>query len=224
MNYDDLRHGATHRLKTLRTAAAKLNEKLHRKNQSPLTWRDVRYRKFSDQFPRACRGENTKSGSTVPVLVTFSEADLPVRAVVYAEKILNSRHRGWFTDVDGDETARGIVAYISHGRYLSGYRLSDSGEHVLFISEIFDTEEDAAQDGDEEARIIAESIREDRELFSLMQAAEIECEALRERLKGTLPGRNASEYLRNVVHETLAEYRRALNTLRETTADYERIR
>ncbi|MFN7817777.1 MAG: hypothetical protein ACK5OQ_16230 [Burkholderiales bacterium] len=223
MTYDDLRHGAKARLKILRDEAAKLNAQPYRKGYPPATWRDLRDSKLNDTYARATRGTNTTNGRSVPVLVAFSESDLPVRAIKLAHKI-NSyvRHTGWYTDGYAYETAVGIVAYLAHGLYLSGYKLSGSDEHVLFISEIFDDEQDAARDADEEARLIAEDMQDDDARNRAMQDAETNCEDLREKLRGLLPGRNASRYLRDTVHETISEYRRALETFREATADYQR--
>jgi hypothetical protein len=63
---------------------------------------------------------------------------------------------GWFTDgADQSNTARGIVARLTHGRWIAGYTWSLNDERVYF-PHVYDDERDAAIAADEEARIFAE--------------------------------------------------------------------
>jgi hypothetical protein len=73
----------------------------------------------------------------------------------FCDEVISSKHTGWFTDPDQDETARGIVASLPHGRFIAGYFLSMNDERVYF-PDIFDDEQDAARMADEHARVIGE--------------------------------------------------------------------
>lgn len=74
----------------------------------------------------------------------------------YCDEVSQSiSHTGWFCDIYQDRKARGIVANLTHGRYIAGYEISDSGERVYF-DEIHTDEKDAAFMADEHARVIAE--------------------------------------------------------------------
>ncbi len=84
-------------------------------------------------------------------------------------------HRGWYCDVDCREKAIGIVAQLTHGRYIAGYRWTSNDERVYF-GEVFTDEADAARMADEHARVFAESAKEDSERHEAMALAELDCE------------------------------------------------
>lgn len=72
-----------------------------------------------------------------------------------AHEVVNLNHTGWYTDADWNELAIGIIGSLPHGRFIAGYRLSDSGQRVYY-PELFDNEKDAARMADEHARVIGE--------------------------------------------------------------------
>lgn len=78
----------------------------------------------------------------------------------YCDEIARSiNHTGWFCDIYQNGKARGIVAGLSHGRFIAGYELSDSGERVYFDTIHMD-ETDVALMADEHARVIADQSME----------------------------------------------------------------
>lgn len=68
-------------------------------------------------------------------------------------------HTGWFTRDDGGAKIRGIVARLSHGRFIAGYYSSDNDERV-YLDRIYTEVKEAANDADSEAERVAESERE----------------------------------------------------------------
>lgn len=90
-------------------------------------------------------------------------------------------HAGWFCDAHQYETAIGIVASLSHGRFIAGYRWTSNGERVYF-GEVFTDESDAARMADEHARVFAESAEEDSERYDAVQKLEIDTEDATQRL------------------------------------------
>jgi hypothetical protein len=99
-------------------------------------------------------------------LYYFADRNAPVRYTKYADELCCAiEHTGWFCDPDQNEKCRGIVGAISHGRFLAGYELTDSGRKV-FSPKTYDCEYDAAHAADEEARIYAEKEYEYQEAWS----------------------------------------------------------
>lgn len=68
-------------------------------------------------------------------------------------------HKGWCADSDCDEAVIGIVARLSHGRFIAGYRQTMNDERVYFGT-VYTDERDAAIAGDRAAELVAESERE----------------------------------------------------------------
>ena len=89
----------------------------------------------------------------------------------WADEVDGARidHRGWFCDDECDQTIRGIVAALPHGRYLAGWAMGEQMAASIGATVYTDAVE-AAQAADEEARIAAEREREYRqkELDELM--------------------------------------------------------
>lgn len=66
------------------------------------------------------------------------------------------RHTGWYTDMHGNEMCVPVVGQLTHGRYIAGYRCTDTGERVYFDLAYADAL-GAAHGADSEARIYAEA-------------------------------------------------------------------
>ena len=130
-------------------------------------------------------------------------------------------HTGWFCDVDCYEKAIGIVASLSHNRFIAGYRWTSNDERVYF-EEVFTDENDAAKMADEHARIFAESAREDSERFNAMQEAEIEAEEKEQEFKLAFMARHVSADHAELARDAREELRSARDALASATADYER--
>ena len=138
-----------------------------------------------------------------------------------AHDIVNLRHKGWFTDTECSETAVGIVARLPHGRFLAGYRWTSNGERVYF-PEVFTDEDEAARAADSYAEAFAEDAREDSERFNAMQEAADEITHVEALLRKRLPGRNATDTLRDEVRSLIEELRAARRDLETATEAYER--
>ena len=128
---------------------------------------------------------------------------------------------GWYTDAYHHEAARGIVARLSHNRFIAGYRWTSNDARVYF-SEVFTDEKDAARMADEHARIFAESAREDSERFDAMQDAERETEEKEREFKLAFMARHVSAEHAGRARDALAELRSARDVLASATADYEK--
>lgn len=129
-------------------------------------------------------------------------------------------HSGWYTDSEGYETAIGIVASLTHGRFIAGYRWTSNDERVYFDG-VFTDESEAARMADEHARVFAESAREDSTRYEAMRDAEDTAEEKRNAARLAIMARNVSAEHREMAREALAELRSALEVLSETTAAYE---
>lgn len=88
----------------------------------------------------------------------LNDAGQPFKRWTWADDVPGSgiKHNGWFADLEQNQTIRGIVARLPHGRFLAGYAM---GEHMAAAiePEIFTDESQAAAMADECARIAAEN-------------------------------------------------------------------
>jgi hypothetical protein len=143
-------------------------------------WREARSAGFHNAEgyfgSSLCQGFNDKT----PIWSTFAKQFRDERD---AHDIARIDHTGWFCDPDGNNLCIGIVARLPHGRFITGYRLSDSGERVYF-DDIYIDETEAAQMADEEARIYGELENEYQTLWQEARKLEDDIadriEALRE--------------------------------------------
>ena len=214
-----LRKGGTPaRLAILRMIAA---DSVNNRNEStrlqPGDWKGARHYTMGGYAGAYCYGIHPGQGQW------YSHAGENFRNERDSHEMLRAlKHTGWYTDTDGQESAVGIVAGLSHGRFIAGYRWTATDERVYF-PQVFDDETDAARMADEHAREFAESAREDDECFNAMALAEIDVEektravgeafALRHRLKFGGPER---------VREAIESLWEARETLADATREYER--
>lgn len=131
------------------------------------------------------------------------------------------RGQGWYTKTDGQETAIGIVASLTHGRFIAGYRWTSNDERVYF-SEVFTDEKDAARMADEHARVFAESAMSDSERYDEAQRLESNNEDNLTRLRECLALRHKAcmRYVRDEIAVLLETIRRNRETLRTEYANY----
>lgn len=185
----------------------------------PKTWRDVRgttYKTLNSYVGGLSRGFNNGEP------IWYCHTGEQFRDEKFADECTDGpRHRGWFTDIHGDEKARGIVGRLTHGRFIAGYWWSDNGERVYF-SEIFDDETDATQKADEHARIFAESAQKDNARFEAMTLAEFDCEEKLLEVQKAFALRHDWRFggFERVAH-AIEELREAREELAAATADYE---
>jgi hypothetical protein len=108
-------------------------------------------------------------------LYSFDQRSIPVRSIIDAHEVEGVRmnHTGYYADSNQDQgSIVPIVARLSHGRFLSGYRWDETGEYTVFTSTVFDDESEAARDADHEADKRAEEMRDDNDRFNAMNDAE----------------------------------------------------
>ena len=127
----------------------------------------------------------------------------------YADLCANGPdHRGWFTDDDCEDKARGIVARLPHGKFIAGYEWSCNDERVYF-SDMFDDEDDAAGRADSHAESFADACREHDSKFREAQRLQTEAEDLAYELAQKLALRNDARFTsaRDEARELLTELR-----------------
>lgn len=125
-------------------------------------WRAARERTFNESASMAdlWQGFNTDdAGNKTPVWISHAGPQFRNESDASEVDCVRMNHRGWFCDQDQSERCIAIVACLSHGRWLAGYRLTDSGERVYF-GKVFDDVTDAAAHADGEAEEYAEKAYE----------------------------------------------------------------
>lgn len=65
----------------------------------------------------------------------------------------------WYCDEFGDQTMRGLILRLPHGRFLAGYSMGE-GMSSAVSATVYTDEDEARAAADEEARCVAESERE----------------------------------------------------------------
>lgn len=166
LNYFNLRIPASRRLAMMRKDFAEYGAKYPHcpEHAKPHSWRDVRrttFKGFAGYFGLADRGFNTDSrGKREPIIYAHHPESFAVRRIRDAHEIARMNHTGYYLDDDCYALCIGIVASLPHGRFLAGYRLSEFGEHVLYLDSIFDDEDSAARCADSLAEHYAEGERE----------------------------------------------------------------
>ena len=143
------------RLELFRNLAASLISK---------DWRDVRGKMSTPEGSALSQGFNTENPGTPyerrrPVWVTFNGAQFRDEEFIDKWEDVRIDHTGWFSDADCSRTVRGIVARLTHGRYLAGYYSNDNGERV-YLAGVYDDVRTAASAADNEAQRIAEDEKE----------------------------------------------------------------
>lgn len=181
---------------------------------NPGDWRGARRYTMKSYEAAYCHGVNQSVDSW------YSHGGEQFRNERDSHDILRMRHRGWFTDCDGRDSAIGIVAGLSHGRFIAGCRWTANDERVYY-PEVYSKETEAARMADEHARVFAESAREDSERYARVLNAEIDCDDARRSAAGLWPARNASKYCRDKLREAIEALREARDELQTATAEYE---
>lgn len=216
-----LRAGGTRaRMAILRMIAA---DSVNNRNEStrlqPGDWRGARHYTLKSYEAAYCSGINQGAGQW------YSHGGEQLRNERDAGDVCATVRRnsggGWYTDAYHDETARGIVASLSHGRFIAGYRWTSNDERVYF-GEVFTDESDAARMADEHARVFAESAMEDSEKYDVAQKLEIDTEDAAQRLRECLVLRHTAgmRYVRDEISELLETIRGNRELLRTEYADY----
>ena len=228
MRYFDLTKPAPARLAMLRAAFAGHAAKYPHcpEHAKPKSWRDIRgtnFKRVSAYCGALSQGSNGTDPYKTPLW--YAHTGEQFRGERYVDEITEAdiRHSGWFTNTEGREKARGIVARIPHGRFIAGYYWSSNGERVYF-PEVYSDETEAVRAADSHAEAFAESAREDSERFNAMQDAKNETEEKERELKLAFMARHVSADHAELAREALEELRSARAALASATADYERAK
>ena len=224
MRYFDLTTPAPVRLAMLRAAFAGHAKKYPQcpEHAKPKSWRDIRgatLKNVSAYCGALSQGFNGTDKYKTPIW--YSHTGEQFRNERFCDAVAWRGHNGWFTDTEGGERARGIVARITHGRFIAGYHWSSNDERVYF-PEVYDNETEAARAADSHAEAFAESAREDSERFNAMQDAERETEEKERRFKLAYMARHVSPDHAELASEALDELRSARDVLSSAAADYEK--
>lgn len=191
LKYFDLTISAPRRLALLRAAFDAHAARYPHCPESlkPKSWRDIRGTTFAGVAAYCCAGLHLVTSDDGASWYTHGGAQF--RDEQFADECDSVRidHTGWFTDVDRDEKARGIIARLTHGRFITGFHWSTNGERVYFPT-VFDDERDAALMADEHARIFADHAREDSERAARAQSLQHYEEDALTRLRECLALRN----------------------------------
>lgn len=222
VKYFDLSIPATRRLAMMRADFAGHAQKYPHcpAHAKPTTWRSVRgytHKTWQSAFATLSRGLNDNT----PVWCTHNGPEF--RDERDADDIVCRLPRGWYTDTDCHDTAIGIVARLTHGRFLAGYRWTSNDERVYF-PEVFTDEDDAARAADGHAEWFADQAREDSERFDAVHKAESDLDDAVTRLRECLALRHRAcmAYVRDEARELISAVRELRATLLGAQADYER--
>jgi hypothetical protein len=178
------------------------------------------------------RGFNGEGRSREPVIYSDSRATIfrdesPVHEVqTWKDYARRDFHTGWYTDPDGTSSKDGtglcwgMIASLSHGRFLAGYEMGGSNARTYFL-EVHDTERDACLAADEHARVIAEQERDYQQRWQDARALEDRIKEYQQRLAECLALRNDKRPCFARVREEARECIEAIREAREELAtDY----
>lgn len=187
-----LRGGAMARLSILRNAAALSNapDSLVPPSKRFADWRAARWDTLLARTSELSQGFNGDSAAKTHVWYTHY-----VGAIFRDERACDTvegariKHDGWYCDADCDETIRGLVARLSHGRFIAGYQCSVNGERVYF-GDIHESQVQAAYAADEHARVQAEKEKEYNEHHQAAQSLHGDCEAMENDISELFPMRH----------------------------------
>ena len=166
------------------------------------------------------QGFNGSDDNKSPVWYTHQGSQF--RDEKFADEYCNRiRHKGWFTDTDRSEKARGIVGRLTHGRFIAGYHWSDNDERVYF-PEIFTDESDAALMADEHARVFSELEYENSEQFDAAMRMQSNTEDNLTRLRECIALRHKAcmPYIKNEISELIETIRRNRETMHTDYSNY----
>lgn len=180
LRYFDLSIKAPHRLAMMRRDfESHLKRYPHcPEHAKPATWRDVRRYTLGSYRAAFCAGLNPGfNGEGVgrsQVWYSHSGANFRDETAIHERRdVWNARHTGYYTDVDGSATAWGIVARLTHGRFIAGYEWGETGERVYF-PEVYDDESEACRAADGHAERFADDCRADS--YKAQEAWKLESE------------------------------------------------
>ena len=205
--YPSLRIGAARRLAMFRKEAMQPNW------IRPMTWRDVRF--------ATLKSTTGFDGGRNSEWYTHNDTTGYFRSIKDAHEIVRSLNQGYYSDVDSSETVIGIVAALSHGRFVAGYRWTSNGETVIHGG-IYGDADDAARAADSHAERYAGICREDSYQYREAQKLEYDIEDSFTRLRECIALRNRAcmSYVRDEIAELIEKIRDNRSRLSTEFANY----
>lgn len=182
----------------------------------PMTWRDVRFATFKS---RADIGQGLNDKKPIwyvnPCKYGYFYREK------FADETVNFKHKGYYTDTEYSDTARGIVVALPHGKYIAGYYWSSNDERVYF-PEIYTDSDDAARAADNHAEHFADVSREDSERFNSARELENGIEDALHRLRECIALRNINGFsdAREAIPDLIESIRDKRETLQTEFKDY----
>lgn len=180
-------------------------------------WRAARQYGFGNWAAAYCALDQGKNGETP---IWYCHTGPAFRGERFADECENGPdHTGWFSDVDQSEKVRGIVARLSHGRFIAGYHWSSNGERVYFPA-VYTDETEAARAADSHAESYADDAREDSEKFEQARELEEKIARMEKSLRPRIYARNRSFTDRAEVRDDIRELRDMRARLQSEFSDY----
>lgn len=182
------------------------------------TWKQARKYGFNNWAAAYCALSQGRNGSD-SVWYSHTTGD-NFRIERAAHEFIRLGHTGHYTDPHCESKAFGIVAMLTHGRFIAGYEWSDNGERVYFDS-VYTDESDAARMSDEHARVFAENQMEYELKADAAHSLENKIEAELSRLTECLALRNCDNfsYARAEARELIESIRADRETLQTEFAN-----
>lgn len=214
--------GSRARMAILRMIAA---DSVSNRNEAtrlqPGDWRGARKTDLRTYANYYGAGLNAGKYGTEEIWYCHHDAPSHFRKVNDAHDVVRMGHTGHYTDVYSEGLAIGIVAYLSHGRFIAGYRWTENDEHVFF-GEVFTGECEAARMADEHARVFAENSRDDSQRAQQATELQTDIEDSLQRLRECLALRHRAcmQYVRDEISDLIEKIREAREELDSNYAQY----
>lgn len=135
------------------------------------TWREARQYGFGNwhsAYSAMSQGFNDSFGVKKPVWYCHTGEQFRDEVDAHTVDGVRMDHTGWYTDPEQNNMCIGIIARLSHGRFIAGYRLNYTNERCYF-GVVYDDAIGAAHGADGEAREHGEKEYEYQEKYQEAQ-------------------------------------------------------
>jgi hypothetical protein len=181
----------------------------------PGDWRKARVTTlagYEAYFGTLSQGRNDDG----PIWYSFCEGYF--RRETTCAELLGRNYQGYYADEFGT-TVSGIVASLTHGRFIAGYTNSETGERVYY-GDIYSDEHECARMADEIARVVAEKEYEYNERWRAAQDLSDAAQEARESIRELWSARH-NRAVRKLIHEHVTTVRDSQIQLTNEYSDIE---
>ena len=147
---------------------------------------------------------------------SFSEGNF--RRETTCAAMLGRNYQGYYSD-DMGTTISGIVASLTHGRFIAGYMNSETGERVYY-GDIYSDEYECAKMADGYARVAAEKEREYNDRWREAQELSDEAQEAQDSIRELWSARH-NRAVRRLIHEHITTARASRIQLNNEYSDIE---